>query len=57
MAFNIRIYTATDYDNESIPIEEEDTDFISGFEARNTQNILHQPTNCFHYSRLLYTRY
>ena len=43
MAFNIRIYTAADYDNESIPIEEEDTDFMlmSGFEARNTQNTLH----------------
>lgn len=41
MAFNIRIYTAADYDNESIPIEEEDTAFMSGFEARNTQNTLH----------------
>ena len=36
----------------TIPIEEEDTDFMSALEARNTQNTLHQPTNCFHYSRL-----
>ena len=37
MAFNIRIYSAADFDNESIPMQEEDVAFISGFEARNTQ--------------------
>ena len=41
MAFNIRIYSAADFDNESIPMQEEDVAFISGFEARNTQNVLH----------------
>ena len=41
MAFNIRIYSAADYDNGSIPIEEEDTNFLSGFEACNTQNALY----------------
>jgi len=41
MAFNIHIYSAADYDNGSIPIEEEDTNFLSGFEARNTQNALY----------------
>lgn len=37
MAVNIRIYSAADFDNESIPMQEEDVAFISGFEARNTQ--------------------
>ena len=34
-------YSAADFNNESIPMEEGNTAFISGFEARNTQNALH----------------